>query len=160
MHQEWMSEWKDLFWEKKWELHRQQRRGTALLSPLGEEEEKSDHSPPNLSRKEVACFPCKDSGGSLRPSCLCLTFPFWGNTVVPTALLPLQATLLSGWNIEKWNAWGQSIPNDITSFKPIMSHYFYSTLCLSAGHASYWPCWHWWENVLQEELKVKKQIWF
>ena len=94
----------------------------------------------NLSRKDKTLVSCKDSGKSETVALLlCLTFPFRGNVAIPMALFLLLATVLSRWNMQKWNARGESISKGNRNFKPITSHYFQRILCLYAIHVCYWP---------------------
>lgn len=78
MNQEWLKEWKDLLWEKKWDLQRQQRRGTAYCRSLGEEVGKSSELFPTWA-EGGGSIPLQGSGVSLWPSCFQLRFPSWGD---------------------------------------------------------------------------------
>lgn len=139
MNQEWMNEWMHAC--MKGTVSREEMRASEATERRDHLVRRGREELPKLpstlaGRTRLVSLARTVEGVRLWPSCFRLTFPFWGNVVVPMAPLLLLATLLSGRNEQKWNVWGESISKGNRNVKPIMSHYFQRRLCLSAIQAS------------------------
>ena len=115
-----MKEWKGLFWEKKWELQRQQRRGLPSAVPYG----RVPRALPNLCRKGAACFPHGDGGVSLCPLASASYFHSEEVQSSPWNRLCFWCPLLPGWNLEDWSAREKVCLQEQQKFQIHTSHSF------------------------------------
>lgn len=94
-------------------------REEGSLAPPQRKEEKHLEALPTLHRKEVACFPHRDSGVRLCPPCFPLASPLHSEEMQssPWKCFCCQCSLLPGWNLEEWDAQGKSMSQGNRDFK-------------------------------------------